>query len=128
CDLRQMGDRHDLGALRKPSKGLRHSMSSLASDTRVDLVEHDGFAPGNRSNRESDPRELTAGRSLGHRRERKTAVWLDEEDNFIRTRRACVPLTNLGKEFSLVEPHAGKLFGHRACKRGRGSPSGLPEL
>src|SRR4029079_16283562 len=68
-DLRQVRDRHDLGALGQAAQRLADRVRGLAADTGVDLVEDHRLAAADRCDREGDPRELAAGGRLRDPRE-----------------------------------------------------------
>ena len=56
CDLRKMGDRHDLRLVGEPPQRLADRVVRLPADARVDLVEDHRLAAAHRCDRERDPR------------------------------------------------------------------------
>src|SRR5439155_1053262 len=61
-DLRQVGDRHYLGAGREPLQRLPDRVRRLTADPGVDLVEDDRLAAADRGDCERDARKLAARR------------------------------------------------------------------
>ena len=87
-DLRQVRDRQHLRPLGEPLEDAGDAVRGDAADARVDLVEHDRLAAGDRRDRERDAGELAARGGLGDRRERQPGVRPHEERRLVRAGRA----------------------------------------
>ena len=70
-------------------------MGGDAADARVDLVEDECLAAGNRSERQRNPRELAARGRLRNGSEGQSGVRSDDERGLVAPRRAGLPLARI---------------------------------
>ena len=128
-DLRQMRDRHDLGALGETLERVGDGVRRRAADAGVDLVEDHRLAAADGRDRERHARELAARRRLRDRPEREAGVRADQEDRLVGAGRAGSRSRSSTRNSPSPRPTPTQLLRHRVGeRRRRGSPARRAQL